>query len=344
MSDQLLIQAQQRRSSRMQTIYRPLILAALALLVLVAGRLVSESLPSWIAVQTVLSLSMFLSVVAFGQGLVMLTGGLDLSVPGVIALSASIVAVWVSFMDGNLFVGVLLALGVSLLFGIVNGVLVSVLKAPAFIVTLAMGAVLEGFSLFITYGRKSPESPELLVTLFSGSGKLFGIGIPALLFFVVGIIGFIIQARSRFGRNAYLLGSSLEASRIAGQPVNFIQISMYAVSGFGSGLAGLMLVGFSGNAQLSLGTEWLMPSIAAVLVGGTVIGSGRGFWQATITAGLMLTSITIVIQSTGVPQGWKSVLYGVVVLVALLSTRSDFGRRRRKQISQSPLQGNPPKK
>ena len=169
-------------------------------------------------------------------------GGLDLSVPGVIALSASIVAVWVSFMDGNLFVGILLALGVSLLFGIVNGLLVSVLKAPAFIVTLAMGAVLEGFSLFITYGRKSPESPELLVTLFSGSGKLFGIGIPALLFFVVGIIGFIIQARSRFGRNAYLLGSSLEASRIAGQPVNFIQISMYAVSGFGAGLAGLMLV------------------------------------------------------------------------------------------------------
>jgi len=80
-----------------------------------------------------------------------------------------------------------------------------------------------------------------------------------------------------------------------------------------------------------------MPSIAAVLVGGTIIGSGRGFWQSTITAGLMLTAITIVIQSTGVSSGWKSVLYGVVVLVALLSTRSDIGRRRRKKISQVAL-------
>jgi ribose transport system permease protein len=87
-----------------------------------------------------------------------------------------------------------------------------------------------------------------------------------------------------------------------------------------------MLLGFSGNAQLSLGDEWMMPAIAAVLVGGTVIGSGYGFWQSTLMSCVLLTTITVVIQATGFSQGWKNVLYGVVVLLALLLMRRGTGR------------------
>lgn len=329
-----------RRMARSAQVYRPLILAAIGIVLFFGvGTLVISwksgvwTWPTIASGETVLQMSLFLAVVAFGQGLVMLTGGLDLSVPGMIALSASIVAVYVSFMEGNQAIAIVVALVVCLIFGLINGLLVATLKAPAFIVTLAMSGVLEGLSLLITYGRKAPESPADLITLFSNSGKILNtnIGIPALLFFVVGIVGFLIQARSRFGRNVYLLGSSLESARIAGRPVNFLQVAIYGVSGLGAGIAGLMLLGLSGNAQLSLGTEWLMPSIAAVLVGGTMIGSGRGYWQNTFAAGFLLMAVTIVILATGLPQGWKQVLYGVIVLIALLATRPDRALRSRRR-------------
>lgn len=325
-----------------QGFVRPLILALLAIGVLVAGRLVSESLPSWSAVQSILTLSLFVTVIALGQGLVMLTGGLDLSVPGVIALSATVLALWTSVYDGNLVVGIILALLASLVVGIFNGFLVAKFDIPAFIVTLAVQGILVGITVGMTFGRKAPASPETIVTLFSGSGKLLGIGLPVVFFFLVAIVGYLIQAKSRFGRNTYLIGSSSEAARIAGRPVDRIRIGVYALCGLGSGVAGIMLLGFSGNAQLSLGTEWLVPAISGVLVGGTMIGSGRGFWQSTVAACVLLTTITVVIQGTGFSEGWKSVLYGVVVLVALLTTRSEGFRRRRARVSPVDSTGKSP--
>jgi len=313
-----------------QGFVRPLVLALLAVLVLVGGRLVSESLPSWLAVQSILTLSLFVTVIALGQGLVMLTGGLDLSVPGVIALSATVLALWVSVYDGNVIVGVILALLASIIVGLFNGWLVAKFDIPAFIVTLAVQGILVGLTVGVTFGRKAPAAPDVIVTMFSGSGKLLGVGLPVFFFFLVAIVGYLIQAKGRFGRNSYLIGSSSEAARIAGRPVDRIRIGVYVLCALGSGIAGVMLLGFSGNAQLSLGTEWLIPAISAVLVGGTMIGSGRGVWQSTVAAAVLLTTITVVIQGTGFSEGWKSVLYGVVVLIALLTTRaSGFGRRKR---------------
>lgn len=321
---------------------RALTLALLAVGVLVAGRLVSESLPSWLAVQSILTLSLFVTVIALGQGLVMLTGGLDLSVPGVIALSATILALWTSVYDGNVIVGVILALIASILVGVFNGYLVSKFDIPAFIVTLAVQGILVGLTVGMTFGRKAPASPDVIVTLFSGSGKLFGVGLPVFFFVIVAIVGYLLQSKGRFGRNAYLIGSSSEAARISGRPVDRIRVGIYAMCGLGSGIAGIMLLGFSGNAQLSLGTEWLIPAISAVLVGGTMIGSGRGFWLSTVAAAVLLTTITVVIQGTGFSEGWKSVLYGVVVLAALLTTRSGGLGRRTKRVSPVGSTGNSP--
>lgn len=312
-----------------QGFWRPLIIAGLAVAVLVAGRLVSESLPSWRAVESILTFSLFIAVIALGQGLVMLTGGLDLSVPGVVALSATITALGTSVYGLNVVVAVGLALAASFLVGNFNGYLVAKFAIPAFIVTLAVNGILVGLTIGWTFGRKAPAAPDLVVTLFSGSGEWLGIGIPVFFFVLVALFGYGLQMKGRFGRNAYLVGSSAEASRIAGRPTDRILIGIYALCGLGAGIAGVMLLGFSGNAQLSLGDEWLMPAISAVLVGGTMIGSGRGVWQSTVAATVLLTAITVVIGATGFSEGWKSVLYGVVVLVALLTTRAGgFSRRK----------------
>jgi ribose transport system permease protein len=319
---------------------RPVILMSLAVGVLFLGRFYSDGLPSWIAVQSILTQSLFVAVLAFGQGLVMLIGGLDLSMPGVIAVSATIVALGTSVWEWPVIVAVLVALLASAFIGLVSGFLIARFQIPAFIITLAMGGILTGLAIGLTFGRKAPAAPDVVVTLFSGIGKIFGIGIPIFVFLLVGVLGYIIQAKSTFGRQAYLIGSSQPTARIAGQPVLRIEILVYVAAALSSGVAGIMLLGFSGNAQLSLGDEWLIPAIAAVLVGGTVIGSGMGFWQSTFTATVLLTTIIVVIQATGFPTGVKSVLYGVVILVALLLTRPDrnwrFGKSR---IPQQALEG-----
>jgi ribose transport system permease protein len=306
-----------------QAFVRPVVLIALSIVVLFAGRFFSDGLPSWIAAQAILTQSLFVATLAFGQGLVMLIGGLDLSMPGVIAISATVVALGTSVWDWNVYVALVAALLVSAFIGLVDGYLISRFQIPAFIVTLAMGGILTGTAIGMTFGRKAPAGPELTTTLFSGIGKIFGIGIPIFVFLLIGVLGYFIQAKSIFGRRAYLFGSSPDAARISGQPVRRVEVSVYVVSALSAGLAGIMLLGFSGNAQLSLGDPWLMPAIAAVLVGGTVIGSGMGFWQSTATAAILLTTIIVVIQATGFPEGWKNVLYGVVILIALLLTRPD---------------------
>ncbi len=319
---------------------RPVVLIGLAIGVLFIGRFFSEGLPSWIAVQAIITQSLFVAVLAFGQGLIMLIGGLDLSIPGVIAISATFVALGTSVWGWPTLLAVIVALIVSMLVGLINGFLVARFQIPAFIITLAMGGILTGLAIGMTYARKAPAAPQVVVDLFSGIGKFFGIGFPIFFFLLVGVVGYLVQMKSVFGRQAYLFGSSPGTARISGQPVLRIEILVYVVGALASGIGGIMLLGFSGNAQLSLGDEWLMPAIAAVLVGGTVIGSGMGFWQSTFAATVLLTTIIVVIQATGFPEGIKNMLYGFVILVALLLTRPDRKWRLGKsRVPQQALEG-----
>ena len=317
---------------------RPLLIFGIACLVFVGGRIVSDALPSWRAAQSLLTLSLFVAVLALGQGLVMLTGGLDLSVPGVIALSATMTALTTDEYGWNMGVAIVLALLSAAGVGLFNGLIVVKFDVPAFIVTLAVNGILVGLTVGWTFGRESPPAPESLFTTFSGSGKLGGVSLPVFFLIAAVIFGYVLQMKSRVGRETYLVGSSPTAARIAGRPVDWILVGVYGICGLGAGVAGVMLLGFSANAQLDLGTEWLIPSISAVLVGGTIIGSGRGDWLSTVAAALLLTTITVVIGATGFSQGWKSVLYGAVVIVALLSTRLSMSafRRRRSQPARTP--------
>ena len=308
---------------------RPVALFALAIVALIIGGIISPGLPSWGVAESIVTQSLFLAVLAFGQGLVMLIGGFDLSIPGVVGLSATIVALGTSAWGWNFWVAILIALVASAAAGFVNGYLVSQFKIPAFIITLAMSGVLMGITIGIGFGRQAPPSPSELVHLFSGAGKMFGIGIPVVVFIIVGVLGWLIQARSRYGRGVYLFGSSPRTARLSGLPAMRTEISVYMASSLAAGVGGLMLLGFSGNAQPALGQTWLMPAIAAVLVGGTIIGSGYGFWQATLMSAVLLTTISIVIGATGLSSGLKNVLYGAVVLIALvvMSKENNLGSK-----------------
>jgi ribose transport system permease protein len=129
-----------------------------------------------------------------------------------------------------------------------------------------------------------------------------------------------------YGRRVYAVGNSAIAARVSGLPVRPVQASVYAVAGLFYGIGGVMLLGFAGNAELRLGDEYLLPSIAAVLVGGTAIKGGRGSYVGTIGGVVLLTVVGLDITATGLAEGWKQVLYGAIVLAALvLAKRPSLG-------------------
>lgn len=302
-----------------------LIVWALLLVCLPLSRLANENFPSVSLLVNVIVLGLFLAVVAFGQGLVVLTGGIDLSVASVVALGA--------FLTGSLWaagVPVLAAVVVAVLasaaVGALNGLIVSRLGFPAFIVTLAVGTILASVLLGAARGAPAQGSPESLSALFRQDTTVLGVPAAVWLFLAVAAVGLFIQHKTTLGVRAYALGNSVAAARNSRVNVGRTTVAVYAVAGAAYGLAGVMLLGYASGADLNVGEPWLLPSIAAVVVGGAAIRGGSGSYGGTLGGALMLTLLGIDISATGLSEGYKQVVYGAVIVVALLGSRL-AGRR-----------------
>jgi ribose transport system permease protein len=268
----------------------------------------------------VVVLGLFLAVVAFGQGLVVLTGGIDLSVASAVALGAYLTgALWTA----GLPVAVAVAAAVVACAGVgaVNGLIISRFGFPAFIVTLAVGTILGSILLGVARGAPAQRSPEVLSALFRQGTTVVGIPAAVWLFVAVAVVGVFIQHGTTLGVRAYALGNSVAAARNARVDVGRTTVSVYAVAGASYGLAGVMLLGYSSGADLNVGEPWLLPSIAAVVVGGAAIRGGSGTYGGTIAGALLLTLLGIDISATGLSEGYKQIVYGAVIVIALLGSR-----------------------
>lgn len=302
-----------------------LIVWVLLLACLPLSRLASESFPSVSLVVNVIILGLFLAVIAFGQGLVVLTGGIDLSVASSVALGA--------YLTGSLWSGglpVIAAVAVAVVacaaVGALNGLIISRFGFPAFIVTLAVGTILASILLGAARGAPAQRSPEILAEMFRQETTVIGVPVAVWLFVVVAAVGLFIQHKTTLGLRAYALGNSVAAARNARVKVNRVTVSVYAVAGCAYGLAGVMLLGYSSGADLNVGEPWLLPSIAAVVVGGAAIRGGSGTYGGTLAGALLLTLLGIDISATGLAEGYKQIVYGAVIVVALLGSRL-VGRR-----------------
>ena len=296
---------------------------ALCIILIVSSRFISPALGGWDHAETILVLASFLIVVAFGQGLVILVGGLDLSVASMITLGG----VLSTTLVGNYDVGawslpaVIAFCGVL---GALNGIGVGYLRIPPFIMTMAMGVIVYSGSLGYTKGSPRGSSPELFVYLM----KAQWLGFPVVIVFVVlfALSGWFVQRQTAFGRRLYAVGSNQAAAFIAGVRVRRIVMSAYVVSAISAGFTGMMLAGYSNGATLRMGDSYLLPSIAAVVVGGSSILGGRGSFIGTVGGAILLTALSTIIQALGVPQGWRTVIEGMIILVALLMLRDQLYR------------------
>ena len=292
---------------------------AISIALILASRVISPAFGGLNMAQAILVLSSFVMIIGFGQGLVILLGGLDLSVASVMTFGGVLTFSWIGASGPALLWGIPAILLVTAFVGMVNGIGVTLLRVPPFIMTLAVGIIVYSLCLGFTQGTPRGQASPLLSALYTG--RL--LGIPLVIFFMLlaAIVGQLLQSRTPFGRKLYAIGTSDGAAYIAGIGVRRLTIATYAIAGACSGLAGIMMVGYAGGATLTMGQPYLLPSIAAVVVGGTSILGGRGTYLGTVGGAILLTTISTIIGALQMAEGWRTVIYGAVILLALLLMR-----------------------
>ncbi|HTJ95374.1 MAG TPA: ABC transporter permease [Pararobbsia sp.] len=297
-------------------------LLAISFVLIVASRVLGPNFGSWSQMRAILVISSFLMVVAFGQQMVILLGGLDLSVASMMTLGGVLAFKWVGGSpESGVVWGVPAILLITAALGACSGIGVSLVKIPPFIMTLAMGVILYGVTLGFTQGTPTGQPSAALSSLFASTS----FGTPILYLMVLGTAaGCFLQTRTSFGRKVYALGTNPTAAYVAGLPVHRLTVSVYAISGASAGLAGILMLGYVRGVTLTLGQSYLLPSVAAVVVGGTAIVGGRGIYLGAAAGAILLTTLSTLVSSLGIAEGWRTIIYGVVIFLALVLLRDDL--------------------
>jgi ribose transport system permease protein len=285
----------------------------LLLMIFVAGvELVRPGTVTPLWASNVLMFAAPLAIMGAGQTLVMLTGGIDLSVATVATGAAYLMATNAS--SGAAFaIGAAILLGVVV--GLVNGIGVALLRVQPLVMTLGAGLMTSG--VMIVYSQhmmaSTPRVPPIIQTL--GAGKVLGL-VPVDLFLWVAIGAAILfgLARTGFGRLLYAVGDNREACHLAGVRVWRVLFADYLISAVLAAITGLVLVGGTNAADLSLADSFLLPSVACVVIGGTSIFGGRGGYGGTIVGALILTVLTGLLTLLDVSEPIKQILYGAIIL------------------------------
>jgi ribose transport system permease protein len=202
----------------------------------------------------------------------------------------------------------LLGLGV----GLINGLGIALLDISPLVMTLGMNSVLQGVALLYTGGSPMGEAPSFVTTLSTGSK---GIPYVDILWIVLIIAVTLTLAFTTFGRSIYAIGSNRRASELCGLPVRRTIVLAYALSGLFAAFGGMLLVGYSGQAYLGMGDNYLLPVIAVVVIGGTSIYGGKGSYVQTVAGALLITVIESALVTAQVNQAGQDILYGVVILL-----------------------------
>ncbi|EPR26832.1 MULTISPECIES: ribose ABC transporter permease [Geobacillus] len=261
------------------------------------------------------------ALIAFGMTFVILTGGIDLSVGSVLALSSAITAgMMAQGMNG--FVAILVGLLAGMVMGVLNGVIITKGKVAPFIATLATMTAFRGLTLVYTDGRPITgfASDDIMFQMI-GRGYFFGIPVPIILMLMVYIALYVVLKKTTFGRHTYAVGGNEEASRLSGLRVDRLKIYVYALTGTLSALAGLILTSRLNSAQPTAGTAYELDAIAAVVLGGTSLSGGRGWIFGTLVGALIIGVLNNGLNLLNVSSFYQQVIKGAVILLAVLLDR-----------------------
>jgi ribose transport system permease protein len=270
-------------------------------------------------VNSLMVLGSFLAVLGLGQGVVVISGGLDLSIPWTVTITGVLLTGITSAHPAATAWAIPLVLAVGVLVGTVNGIGIVILGLPAIVMTLAMNGILQAVALVYSSGTPTGVAPTWLQWFMSG--RIGGLAPVAWSLILFVLFATVLLSRTTFGRRLYAVGNSQQAARLSGVGVGRVLIGVYTLSGLCSAIVGVMLAGFATMASLGMGDPFLLPSIAVVVVGGTLISGGQGHYLGILGGALLLTAISTLFAGTTLPPATRDIILGIIVLLAIIALR-----------------------
>jgi ribose transport system permease protein len=262
------------------------------------------------------------SIIAAGMTFVILTGGIDLSVGSILAITGAFVATLLA-AGVNVVLAVIIGIAAGAAIGMMTGVIISKGKIQPFIATLAMMTLARGYTLVFTSGKPISIGNLPSADAFSkiGSGNFLGIPNPIYIMIIVFAIGYYILRHTPIGRYVYALGGNEDATKLSGINTDHIKIYVYGISGALAALAGIIITARLSSAQPQAGTGYELDAIAAVVLGGTSLSGGYGSILSTVIGALIIGILNNALNLMDVSSYYQLLAKGLVILVAVLIDR-----------------------
>jgi ribose transport system permease protein len=297
------------------------------LVLLALGSLYSTSFlsPEYLLQQ--LKVAAFLGVIATGMMLVILLGHIDLSVPWAVATGAMMACAAAAHGPAGAALAIPFGLACGVAIGVVNGFGVAYLRIPSMIITLATNAVAQGLMVAYTGGFSPQDSASHAMRYIATGFLLPGVPNAVVIWVLVGGAAVFLLTRTSFGRAIYGIGNSERAAYLSGLPTRRVVLAVFALAGGLSALGGVLLAGYASKAAQAMGDAYLLPAIAAVVLGGTSILGGRGSYLGTVAGVILITLLQSILSVMQMPEAGRQIIYGVVIVGMLLL----YGRN--KQIT-----------
>jgi len=309
---------------RLQMRFAAIWIALIALLV-VGGMIVPRSLlPS--NMLAVIPLAAFLTIAAMGQSLVLMTRGIDLSIPAIVTLSSTLLLGVSGGSDSGLAAAIVVALVAAAALGLINGVLVGLLQLNALIVTLAVGAILSGVTLWYRQGLPAESAVPPSLADWGGT-RMAGVNVSVWVAALLVALVSLILRKTTIGRHYSAVGANPRAAHVAGISLPAYQIAAFVTAGLLYGIAGILLSAFIRNPTLDVGNAYLLAPIAAAVLGGTAMSGGIGSMVAVAGAALFLTHLGQLLKMMGIATSFQLIVHGIAIALGMGLSRLSLPRR-----------------
>ena len=298
------------------------ILVSLGAIVLIVA-IGSVFLPDFLSVKYLiqqLRIASFLGIIATGAMVVILLGHIDLSIPWTMTVAAMVATTVTGFGGPWVDLAIPAGLLVGVLVGLINGVGVGVIRLPSMILTLAVNAVLLGLTVVYTGGFAPQTKASPLMRWLGRESSLLGIPNVLWVWLALGAFVVLVLRRTALGRAVFAVGNREIASYLSGIRTGRVICTAFVFAGFASALGGILLAGRFDQSYQGMGNDYLLPAIAAVVIGGTHILGGRGTYLGTVAGVLVITLLSSVLAVMQMPEASRQIIYGVVIIVMLLLT------------------------
>jgi len=304
----------------------PLLALLLAIILYFIGGILAPGFVNVEQAINIVRLAAFLGIIAAGQTLIIISGseGIDLSAGAVVTLGAILAFRISNGQDSMVIPGLLVALAAGASIGFINGLGITLFGIPPLVMTLGMTGVVAGTIRAVTRGELEGGTPPIMGKLISAP---LVAGLPGVIFLWL-LIGFgmwLLLERTAYGKQLFAIGINRTTARLSGARVQLVVLATYTLGGLLAALGGFILLAFSQTVFLNLGQPYLFPSIAAVVVGGTVLAGGQGSYWGTMSGALVLTLLQSLLRALQIEEALQLIVLGLTLVVLI----SFYGRERK---------------